>query len=135
LQLPLFPGYIFVHIAVKDQLKVLQIQGVVRLVSCSGHPTAIPEREIASLKRGLSSRVSVEPYPYLRAGQVVRVRSGPLAGFSGHLLRTKLKERIVISLDSIMQSFIAEVALDDIEIAKEGKPSLATRRELSESRV
>ena len=134
LRLPLFPGYVFVRIALKDQLKVLQVPGIVRLVSFSGHPTAIPEQEILGLKRGLSSGVSVKPYPYLKAGQLVVVRSGPLAGLSGQLVRRKLKDRIVISLDSIMQSFIAEVSLDDIEIIQESRTSLAARRELSESR-
>src|SRR6266852_464107 len=32
LQLPLFPGYVFVRLALRDRLRVLQIPSVVRLV-------------------------------------------------------------------------------------------------------
>src|ERR1700680_1712015 len=32
LQLPLFPGYVFVHMALGDRLQVLQLPGVVQLV-------------------------------------------------------------------------------------------------------
>src|SRR6266481_6765354 len=36
LELPLFPGYVFVQIALKDRLRVLQTTGVVQLVSVNG---------------------------------------------------------------------------------------------------
>jgi transcription antitermination factor NusG len=116
LQLPLFPGYIFVRIALRDRLDLLQIHGVVRLVSFNGHPTALSEAEMSVLQRGLASGLSVAPYPFFKSGQLVMVRSGPLAGLTGYLVRRKQKNRIVISFDSIMRSFVAEVSLDDIEI-------------------
>jgi transcription antitermination factor NusG len=115
LELPLFPGYIFVRIALRDQLKVLQIPGIVRLVGFNGRPAALSETEMTTLQTGLSG-VKAEPYPFLKEGQIVRIRSGPLGGLSGYLVRRKQKERIVISIDSIMRAFIAEVSLDDIEI-------------------
>src|SRR5579864_9839500 len=33
LELPLFPGYVFVHMALRDRLQVLQLPGVVHFVS------------------------------------------------------------------------------------------------------
>jgi transcription antitermination factor NusG len=116
LQLPLFPSYIFVRVALRDQLKVLQIPGVVRLVGFNGRPTVLPETEMLALRSGLSSGLRVEPHPYLTVGRIVRVRSGPLCGLTGRLVRKKQDCRIVISIESIMRSMIAEVSLDDIEI-------------------
>jgi transcription antitermination factor NusG len=117
-QLPLFPSYIFVHVALRDQLKVLQIPGVVRLVSFNGHPTALPEDEMLALRKGLSSGVSARPHPYLHLamGRFVRVKSGPLSGLTGKLVRRKGNCRIVISIQSIMRSISAEISLDDIDI-------------------
>src|ERR1700684_2375787 len=46
IQVPLFPSYIFVCIALSDQAKVLQVPGVVRFVSFSGRPVALPEVEM-----------------------------------------------------------------------------------------
>src|SRR5262245_10028837 len=38
LELPLFPGYVFVRLALRDRLRVLQIPSVVRLVGFNGLP-------------------------------------------------------------------------------------------------
>src|SRR5215470_15040410 len=38
LELPLFPGYVFVRLALSDRLRVLQIPSVVRLVGFGGLP-------------------------------------------------------------------------------------------------
>src|SRR5216684_3137145 len=42
LQLPLFPGYIFVRLSLRDRLQVLQVPGVAKLVGFGGIPTALP---------------------------------------------------------------------------------------------
>src|SRR5882724_3270852 len=69
LELPLFPGYVFVHLALCDRLRLLQVPGVARLVGCNGAPTALPTEEIEALKRGLACGVCVEPHPFLTVGR------------------------------------------------------------------
>jgi transcription antitermination factor NusG len=59
--------------------------------------------------------VKAEPHPYLKVGQKVRMKHGPLAGASGVLVRKKDKFRLVISLASIMRSIVAEVQAADID--------------------
>src|SRR5580704_136550 len=54
LQLPLFPGYVFVRLALRDRLRVVQIPSVVRLVGFGGLPTALPDTEIEILQSGFS---------------------------------------------------------------------------------
>src|ERR1700689_1408843 len=46
LQLPLFPGYVFVRLALRNRLQVLEIPGVVRLVGSSGAPTPLSDEEV-----------------------------------------------------------------------------------------
>jgi transcription antitermination factor NusG len=118
LHLPLFPGYVFVRIALRDRLRVLQIPGAVRLVGFNGHPTALPTEEIEAIRRGLTHVQCVEPYPYLRAGRRVRINSGPLAGLEGILLRKKNPLRVVLSVDLIMRSVVAEVDVSDLDISQ-----------------
>src|SRR5580700_8237318 len=43
LELPLFPGYVFVRMALRDRLQVMQIPGIARLVGFDGTPSALPE--------------------------------------------------------------------------------------------
>jgi transcription antitermination factor NusG len=115
LELALFPGYVFVRIALPDRLQVLQLAGAVRFVSFNGHPVQLPNGEMETLMSGLSSGVRAEPHPYLQVGRRVRVRSGPLAGAQGILVRRKDKFRVVLSLDLIMRSVAVEVDESDIE--------------------
>src|SRR5437660_9032789 len=49
LELPLFPGYVFVHIDDEDRLRVLQSPGVTHSVSCGGRHDVIEARELESL--------------------------------------------------------------------------------------
>jgi transcription antitermination factor NusG len=115
LELALFPGYVFVRIALKDRLRVLQLPGVVRFVSFNGYPVPVPDGEMESLMNGLRSGVRLEPHPYLTVGRRVRVRCGPLARTQGILVRRKDKFRVVLSLDLIMRSVGVEVDESDIE--------------------
>src|SRR5258708_39344481 len=73
LDLPLFPGYVFVHLALRDRLRVLQTPSVVRLVGFGGQPAALPDQEIQALRRGLAHEMRLEPHPYLKVGHRVRV--------------------------------------------------------------
>ncbi|MFZ0817757.1 MAG: UpxY family transcription antiterminator [Candidatus Sulfotelmatobacter sp.] len=115
LELALFPGYVFVHIALKDRLRVLQVASAVRFVSFNGHPVPLPESDMEALMNGLSRGVRAEPHPYLTVGRRVRVRSGPMAGAEGILVRRKDKFRVVLSLDLIMRAVAVEVDEADIE--------------------
>jgi transcription antitermination factor NusG len=115
LAMPLFPGYVFVRLALRDRLKVLQLPGVARLVGFNGMPTALPQEEIEALRAGLASGVSAEPHPYLTVGRRVRLVSGPLAGMTGILLRRKGKFRVVISLELIQRSVAVDTDAADVE--------------------
>ncbi len=128
LELALFPGYVFVHIALKDRLRVLQLAGVVRFVSFNGHPVPLPDSEVESLINGLARGVCVEPHPYLTVGRRVRVRYGPLAGMRGILVRRKKSSRLVLSIDLIMRSVMLEV--DEAEV----EPSYAAPFRLGEDK-
>lgn len=117
LDLVLFPGYVFVQIAMQNRLRVLQLPGAVRFVSFNGQPAPLPEIEIESLRHRLCGSRRIEPHPYLRVGRRVRVRSGPLQGLEGIIERTKERCRVIFSIDLIMRSIAVEVDEADLELA------------------
>ncbi len=118
LELPLFPGYLFVRMGLRDRLQVLQVPGVAKLVGFGGMPTALPDEEIEVLRQGLSRDLRAEPHAYLKAGQRVRVRSGSLLGLEGILVRRKNVSRFVISLDLIMRSVAVEIDVAELELIR-----------------
>src|SRR5712691_3777073 len=65
LQLPLFPGYVFVRLPLRDRLKVLQVPGVAHLISFNSRPAVLPDTEVEALRAGLATQLRVEPHPYL----------------------------------------------------------------------
>jgi len=115
LERPLFPGYLFVQIDLRERVKVLQIPGVVHLVGFGGVPIALPSEQIESIRKGMAEHANVEPYPYLSVGRVVRFRTGPFLGMSGILLRRKGRFRVVISIELIERSMVVNVEAADVE--------------------
>ena len=117
LELPLFPGYVFVRLALRDRLRVLQIPSVVRLVGFSGQPTALPDTEMEIMRSGLSQSSCAEPHPFLTVGRRVRITGGPFAGLEGVLRRKKSGTRVVVSLGLIQRSVAVDVDIADVRSA------------------
>lgn len=117
LELPLFPGYIFVRLALRDRLSVLQIRSVVRLIGFNGQPTALPDAEMEIMRSDLLHRLNPKPHPFLTAGRRVRIRNGPLAGLEGMVLRLKGNWRVVLSLELIQRSISVDIDASNLELA------------------
>ena len=117
-RLPLFPGYLFVHIALQERLQVLQVPGVVGLVSSNGMPVALPQAEIETIRDALTKGMQAHPHPYLTVGSRVRINSGPLEGLNGILVRKKGQLRVVVSVDLIMRSIAVDIDASEVEPMK-----------------
>ena len=117
-QLPLFPGYLFVRIALSDRLRVLQVPGVVRLVGFNGVPAPLPQAEVEIIRSALRRGIEAEPHPYLKVGQRVRITSGPMEGLQGILLRRRGRPRVVVSVDLIMRSVALDIDAAQVEPVK-----------------
>jgi len=113
LQMPLFAGYLFVKVFPSQFLDVLQAHGVSRLVG-SPKPKPLEDIEIRQLRAWLSLPIGIEPHPYLRIGQRVRVSRGPLADVEGILIRKKSVFRLVVAVDLIQRSVALEIDAADI---------------------
>jgi transcription antitermination factor NusG len=115
LELPLFPGYLFIHIRRNEKGCVLAVPGAVAVVGgTGGDPAPLPDTTIEALRTGLKLRPA-QPHPFMATGQRVRIRSGALAGFEGIVVRSKNGCRVVMTLEHIMQSYAVEVDSEDLE--------------------
>ena len=113
-ELPLFPGYVFVRIPGREWLRVAKSPSVTRLVGFNGIPSPLPECEIERLRTSLAA-LNAEPHPFIHIGDRVRVTSGPLAGLEGTLVSKKGKWRFIISIELIMQAVSVELESTDVE--------------------
>jgi transcription antitermination factor NusG len=115
LQAPLFPGYVFVHIALRDRLSVLQAPGIVHLVSFGGHPTPLLQDDVQAIQNCLCHGLQVQPHPYLVVGQRIQIKRGPLQGLQGTIIRRKNRLRFVLSLDLLQRAVAIELDAMDLQ--------------------
>jgi transcription antitermination factor NusG len=128
LDLPLFPGYLFVRITRPERVRVLEVPGVLSVVGGTGRQLApLPDTEIDALRSGLPLR-NAEPHPLLTVGQRVRIRSGALCGMVGVVVRLKNSLRVVLTMDLIMQSVAVEVDGTELEPLDPALPSSSGSR-------
>lgn len=117
-EFPLFPGYLFVHIEKNRQqiLSVLKTNGVVRFLgNVPGEPEQVPDDQINSLKKIVEAKTELDPYPYLKEGQRVRIKGGPLAGVEGMLVEKAGRHTLVISVDILRQSTSLTIEASAVE--------------------
>ena len=113
---PIFSSYLFVRIPLKNRVEILQTKGSIRLVGFNSTPTPVSERDLETVRRFIQEEISVDPYPYLSEGDRVYVRSGPLKGVEGFIVRKDRHTRLVVSLDLLFQSI--SVAIDEALVEK-----------------
>lgn len=122
LSLPLFPSYVFLHGGIERQLQIVTTPGVHWMITVAGQVAVIPEAEIAAVKRLMESSLRVEPHPFLKCGDWVRVKAGPLEGVEGILVRMKSLCRLVLSVEMLQQSVAVEVDASEVERGRRPEP-------------
>jgi transcription antitermination factor NusG len=114
---PLFKGYLFVHAPLKQRFDVLNTVGAVSFVGRrAGEPLEVPEKDLAAVRQFLEQKIQMDPFPYLKEGQRVYVRSGPMKGVEGFVVRKDKHCRLVISLDLLMQSVSVQIDEACVEV-------------------
>jgi transcriptional antiterminator RfaH len=106
---PLFPGYLFCRFNPQDRLPILKTPGVIQIVGFNNGPTAVDEAEIRSIQTLVTAGVPHQPWPFLAAGDRVRIESGPLLGLEGILIDVKRSHRLVLSVTLLQRSVAVEI--------------------------
>jgi transcription antitermination factor NusG len=115
ISLPLFPCYVFVRGGLNRRLQVVTTPGVHMILSHGENFAVIPEVEIDGIRKTLEGSYRVEPHPFLKVGERVRVIRGTLEGVEGVLLRKKNMCRLVLSVAMVAQSVAVEIDAADVE--------------------
>jgi transcription antitermination factor NusG len=105
LDAPLFPGYVFARFEYPARrVPVLRVAGVRSIVGFGHAPSPLATEEIGTIRTLVNSSYPVRPWPFLRAGQRVRVEHGPLRGVEGVILEQKDEWRMVVSVELLQRS-------------------------------
>lgn len=115
ISLPLFPCYVFVKGVLDRKLQVVTTPGVHMILHRGERVATIPDAEIEAIRKAVEGRYRLEPHPFLKCGERVRVIRGALEGVEGVLLRKKNWHRLVLSVEMLAQSVAVEVNSTDVE--------------------
>src|SRR5258706_14911496 len=126
ISLPLFPCYVFLRGGLERRLAVMTTSGVHAIVSTAGQPAPVPHSEIEAIRRVLEGGVRVEPHPFLKCGEWVRVKCGPLMGIQGILVRKKNLCRLVLSVEIMGKAASVEVDALLVERLNATPPAMTT---------
>jgi transcription antitermination factor NusG len=96
-------------------LDVLKTPGVHMIVSNGEGPAVVPEEQIEAVRRLTEAGQGVEPHPFLKTGDKIRIKFGPLAGVEGFLARKKNLSRLVVSVDILGKSVSTEIDAVSVE--------------------
>jgi len=122
--LPLFPCYLFVRTDLSRKVDILRTAGVSWLVESGGCACPIPESDIQAINKIIRSPGQIEPHPYLKIGEWVRVRHGILEGVEGILTRFKNQYRVVLIVEPLRKAVAVEVNLAAVEPISAREPSV-----------
>jgi transcription antitermination factor NusG len=113
---PLFPSYLFFAGNEQDRLTVLKTERVVRLIEISDAEQARFRGEIAALERALvSAPESIELYPRLVPGALVRITAGPMKDVEGVVLQSQNKRKLWLGVSVLGVGATVEIHADLVE--------------------
>ena len=69
----------------------------------------VADDEIETIRTMLNSPLRVDPHPYLKTGQRVRIEGGALAGVEGLLIAVRNEYRVVASITILQRSVSVEI--------------------------
>jgi transcription antitermination factor NusG len=116
-EVPLFAGYVFIRCAlsVQDRTHVYQVDSVHGFVGASRAGAPIPDEQIENIRKVLTQSVPWRSYPFLKAGQRVRVRGGAMDGVEGVFVSENGDRSLIISVDAIQRSMSVRIDGYDVE--------------------
>ncbi|MBA3974104.1 MAG: NusG-like protein [Candidatus Solibacter sp.] len=115
---PLFSGYLFTRIDSGRFTPVLEAPGVVGIVGFGGTPAPVPEADILAVRRLVASGLPANPHPYLKAGDRVRIKGGPLDQMEGVLQKVRNQWRFILTVDMLQRAVSVEVDSELVEPAR-----------------
>ncbi len=107
--MPIFPGYVFVNIKLSEKIRVLQANGVVRFIEFNGAPSPIPDAQIEDVRQLLKYPERVEAASYFNSGDLVEITAGPFSGVKGKIIHSRGKQRLLVGIEIIQQAVSVEI--------------------------
>jgi transcription antitermination factor NusG len=113
-EVALFEGYLFCRLDPQTRLPVLLVPGAIRLVGIGNAPAFVDDSEIAALRAVTRTGSRVAPWPFLQAGQRLRIERGPLRNLEGIVIDCQGIHRLIVSVSLLQRSVAVELDRESV---------------------
>jgi transcription antitermination factor NusG len=112
---PLFPGYVFLHLAPELKGAIRQSDHVANLLEVYDQETF--HRQLTDILHALELELEVRLAPAIGQGMRVRIKGGPLRGVEGWVEQRQGYSIVLLRLDFISQAASVKVDADLLELS------------------
>lgn len=110
---PLFPGYVFLHLADDQQRKASQSDHVAKLLHVYDQATF--ERQLGEILQALETDLEIRLAPTIGRGTRVKIKQGPLRGMEAWVEERHGMNTALLRLDFIGQAAAVKLEATDLE--------------------
>lgn len=117
IQVPLIPSFIFVKTTERELSKIVQDDGIVRVLRYLGKPAIVRDEEIEVLRLITANTDKIQTITPidLSKGDLVEVLQGPFAGLKASYINHRGKIKIIVNIEATGTFFQVEVAVNNIQ--------------------
>ena len=109
--LPAFPNYLFVHSEPKQRDEVFHCKGVLSYLRFENRDATLCDDEIQMMKDALPFSIQGGLVPWTSTGEMIRITSGVLKGYTAKLVCWKNRKVVCLELHELKQGFLVDVEL------------------------
>lgn len=115
-EIPVFPGYVFARLSPDERLKMLQTNLLVHVLAPATARSLVHDlRQIARALRAAPDLVTTDSF---RAGDRVRIVSGPFLGIEGVVRRSHGRAAIILNIELLNQALEISAPSADLQIVR-----------------
>lgn len=118
LEVPVFPGYVFVKVDQKDLVQIYHVAGFIRFLMTGDVMDVLSDQEVDAMKRLFKSDYQIADFENYE-GVPVRVIDGPLIGLEGYLEGVEENGRVVVCIEILNKNIKALVVPGHLERKEE----------------
>lgn len=105
--MPLFPGYVFLRGSLDQVYAADRTKRIANIISVNAQDQL--DWELRNLHMALSKDAQLTPFPFLKKGVRVEVRSGPFRGLQGIIEGRAADNRLILQVDMLGRAVSLEI--------------------------
>ena len=120
IDVPLFPGYVFVHASEEERVNAISnTHGAIRYIMYLKRPAVVSELEIRNIQISLQvpDKVKIEDST-INIGDFVEITHGPFNGLTGYISQIRGNYKLMVSITELNTTFSVELSSSDVTLLK-----------------